>query len=294
MPPRLIVALIIAFWVGSIAYLIYDEYYPWWRTDAPPPFLVELADEASPLQAEWSIYRGGQKIGSASTLMTCLKDDTVELTCTIENLDLNVGLVQARIIKHYTVQRVTRDGQLVTLFSRLHFVMTALGMTIEIRSTVNGHVRDGKLHATSKLDSPFGRSTHELEPIPLNVGNILNPMQPIPKVRVRPGQHWKITSVDPLGEVINVSLQRHFQQVTNGKGRPAELKLATPKSLLARVGSETREWNYRGKTVACLVIEYRSDDREVTGSTWVSEEDGKVLRQVANNLGENLIMERDH
>jgi len=297
MPPRFIVAIIVAFWVGSIGYLIYEEYYPWWRTDAPPPFLIELADEASPLAAQWSIYRGNQKIGSASTIMTCLKDDTVELASTIENLDLNSGVpplnIQVKIIKHHTVQRVTREGHLVTLFSRLHFVVSGIGLRVEIRSTVNGTVRDGKLHATSKLDSPLGKSTHELEPIPVEMGSVLNPMQPISKVRVRPGQHWKITNIDPLGEVLNVSFLQHFQQATNDRGRPIKLKVDTPRTLLARVDADPRPWTYGGTTTSCLVIEYRSDDREVTGSTWVSAADNKVLRQEITSFGDKLVMERE-
>ena len=136
MPPRSVVALIVLFWVGSIVFLIYEEYYPWWRTDAPPPFLVELADEASPLSARWSIYRGDQKIGSANTVMTCLRDDSIELASTIENLELSLGLppihVHVRIVKQHTIQRVTRDGQLLTLNSRMHLVFTAVGQRIEV------------------------------------------------------------------------------------------------------------------------------------------------------------------
>jgi hypothetical protein len=41
------------------------------------------------------------------------------------------------------------------------------------------------------------------------------------------------------------------------------------------------------------VIEYRSDDSEVSGSTWVSINDGKVMRQEMTVSGDRLVMERE-
>ncbi len=299
MPPRYVVATIIAFWIGSIAFLIHREYWPWWRTDAPPPFIVELADEASPLTAQWSIYRGEHRVGSASTTMTCLKNNTIELSSTIDNLEINmqalVYSVQIRITKLHTIQRATRDGQLLSVHSRLQLAIIALGQKFDMKATINGVVKENLLHARSTLDSPLGHSEQELEPIPMQMGNVLNPMQPIAKVRVRPGQHWKMSNVDPIGEAMNVSFQQLLQQLTKKEGGSGlKLKVATPRTVLAQVDTEPREWKHDGKLASCYVIEYRSDDRSMTGSTWVAIADGKVMRQEVSGFGEKLVLEREY
>ena len=299
MPPRSVVVVILVFWIASISYLIYRDYYPWWRTDAPPPFLVELADEAAPLVAQWSIYRGDQKVGSVTTQMTCLKDESIELSSTIEELQIDMQAlgfsVRIRVSRMQTIQRVTRkEGRLLSLDSDLHLALIALGQKFDMRATIKGVVKDGRLHAYSTLKSPLGRSEQQLEPIPIEMGNVLNPMQPIAKVPVRPGQHWKMTNVDPVGEALNVSLQQLAQQAFKGDAGALKLKASVPKVLLAQVDSEPREWRYDGKSVSCYVIEYRSDDRDLTGSTWVSVEDGKVMRQEVSGFGEKLVLEREN
>lgn len=298
MPPRYVVATIIAFWIASIGYFIYREYLPWWRTDAPPPFLVELADEAAPLIGHWSVHRGDQKIGSASTKMTCLKDNTVELASEIENLEINMQAlafsVQIRITKLRMIQWVTREGQLLRARSRLQLALIALGQKFEMKATIEGVVKDGKLHAKSILQSPLGRHEQELDPIPMQLGTVLNPMQPIAKLRVHPGQHWKMANVDPLGEAMNIAFQHLLQQITKANGVGAKLRVSTPSEILAEVDRETQEWKHEEKSVMCYVIRYRSDDEKFTGSTWVSVDDGKVMRQEVTGFGEKLVLEREN
>lgn len=301
MPPRFLVAFIVVFWVGTIAYLIYEEYWPWWRTDAPPAFIVEMADEASPLVTQWSIYRGDKKVGSISTTMTCLKDDTIELESTIEDLMFEVPAVLVPVTVHFhitklrTVQRVRRDGQLVRVRSKLNLAIGAFGKDKDLKITaiIQGNVVDGHLHARSTLHSDFGRTEQDLEPIPIQMGSAFNPMQPIAKLRVRPGQHWKMSSVDPLGEAIQASFRHFVQQVAAMGGTSIKLKVDTPKLILAEVASEPRQWSYDGKSAKCYVIEYRTDDRNLTGSTWVSVDDGKVMRQEISSFGDKLVLERE-
>lgn len=298
MPPRSIVGLIVVFWLSSIAFLIYREYWPWWRTDAPPPFLVELADEAEPLVAHWSIQRGDQKVGSSITTMTCLKDNTIELSSTINNFEINLQAlhlnVQVRINTLSTVQRVNREGQLLTIRSRLqmHLQVPAIGQRVELKAYINGRVRDGKLYATSTLESSLGRSEEELEPITMEMGNVLNPMQPIAKISVHPGQHWKMANVDPLGEILVLSLQQMLRQVKKDSA-PLKLGVGTPKVMLAEVASEPRLWQFETRSAMCYVIEYKSEDGAITGSTWVSVDSKMVMRQEVSHLGDKLVMERD-
>jgi hypothetical protein len=280
MPPRIVVGFIIAFWLGAVGYLAYREWLPWLRADSAPPFTVELADEAAPQHARWSIWRGDQKIGNLTTRMTYLKDDSFELFSAIDNLEIRQFGVETKVSKLVTSQHVTREGQLRGLSSRLQLWIAAFGQKFEIVAIVDGEVRDGKLYARCALESPLGGASRVLEPIALESGSMLNPLQPVARVKVRPGQRWKITNVDPLATAIEAS----FGQLRMGRA------VSPPKTLLAEV-SEARILEHAGKKISCYVIEYRSDD--AAGSSWVQVDDGKVLRQEVNWSGERMTLLRE-
>lgn len=295
MPPRIIVAVIVAFWFASTGYLAYREWWSWRQTDAPP-FTVELADEAAPQTAFWSIWRNDQKIGQAMTRMTCEKDDTVELLSSIDKLELTVtslGVsVQIAVPKLLTIQKVTRDGKLLSIDSRIQILLDALGQKFELNAHVNGVVRDGKLYAQSSIDWIFGKSEYTLEPVVLESGSLLNPTQPHARMRVRPGQHWKITNVDPLFEAINISLLDVISKnlgAANGKLLGAQL--SSPKAVLVEVDSEPRVLEHKNRQISCYIVNYGSDD--LSGRTWVQVDDGKVLRQEASLFGDKLILRRE-
>ena len=61
--------------------------------------------------------------------------------------------------------------------------------------------------------------------------------------------------------------------------------------LYAEVASEPLGLLYKGDLVPCWVIEYRAD--QPVARTWVRVSDGKVLRQEAFGMGENLALQRD-
>lgn len=297
MPPRVVAGIIVAFWLATTGYLVYREWWPWLNADTAPPFTVDLADEAAPQYAQWSIWRGGEQIGSATTRMTLQKDDTFELYSTVDNLKIEVALplppvkVFFNVAKLTTTQMVTREGRLKSVQSNMHTWVDVLGRRLDLKAEVSGVVRDGHLHARSAIDFG-GRFEYTLDPIPLESGSMLNPLQPVARVKVRPGQRWRITNVDPLAEALNASLRQVVAKHLGG-GAGATLKVGTsaPKTLLAQVLSETKELDHKGAKVACHVIEYRSDD--VTGTTWVQADNGKVLRQEVSGPGEKMVLVRE-
>lgn len=297
MPPRVVAGLIVAFWLGTTGYLVYREWWPWFNADTAPPFTVDLADEAAPQYALWSIWRDDQQIGTAATSMTLQKNDTFELYSSVDNLKIEVNLplppvkVPFTIAKLTTVQTVTREGRLRSVGSNMLMSVDMFGRRLELRAEVAGVVRDGNLHARSSLDFG-GKSQYTLDPIPLESGSMLNPLQPVARVKVRPGQRWKITNVDPLAEALNASLRQLVaKHLGGGPGDTLKVGAAAPKTLLAEVLSETKELDHKGTKVACHVIEYRSDD--VTGTTWVRADDGKVLRQEITGFGEKMRLVRE-
>jgi hypothetical protein len=276
--------MIVAFWLVSTGWLAYREWWPWLRTDTSPPFTVELADEAAPQYAQWSIWRGDRKIGAASTTMSCRKDDTFELQSTIDHLEwLEAGAVKIIVPRLSTVQKVTRDGQLLSINSNLRLTVNAPGKDLEMQAGLEGMVKNGKLSARVWLESnPTGRMEQQLDLLPLESGSVINPLQPVAKLAVHPGQRWKITSVDPLEQAVGAALkQTPF----------AKLVDAAPKVVLAEVLSEPQELMHQGIAIRCYLVEYRSKDFD--GRTWVRVSDSKVLRQEVNGNGEKLTLLRE-
>src|SRR5258708_40332823 len=48
MAPGSITLAIIAFWAAMTAWVLYNELWPRWQSDNPPPFAIDLTDEAQP------------------------------------------------------------------------------------------------------------------------------------------------------------------------------------------------------------------------------------------------------
>jgi len=290
MPPRVVIAAIALFWLASVGWFALREWWPWLRADTPPPFTVELADEAAPTMAHWAILRNNQKIGSAVTRMTMQKNDIVELSSSVENLELPAGLLTIRVPKLTTIQRVTRDGQLLSLFSRIQLEVGGLGDKFTFTGTIQGDVRNGQLYATSKLEGPLAPpGEQQLDPIALPSGSMLNPLQPVARLRVFPGQRWKITHIDPLGEATRAAGRKMLGTLP---GAPTiNLGGGTPVVVLAEVASETRLLDHAGRQVECHLVEYRSDT--FTGRTWAKADDGTVLRQEISGMGEKLVLVRE-
>ncbi len=283
MPPRIVLMLIVAFWLVSTGWLAYREWWPWLRTDTSPPFTVELADEAAPQYAQWSIWRGQEKVGSASTTMFCRKDDTFELHSSIDNLALTFASVKIVVSRLTTVQKVTRDGQLLTINSNVQLSGHALGGQLTMQAGLEGAVKDGKLVARARLYSDLtGQIERQLDPLPLASGSAINPLQPFAKLHVYPGQSWKITSVDPLIQAISAASKQFGID---------KLIDSSPKVVNAHVLSEPQDLVHAGIAMRCYVIEYHSDEFE--GRTWTRISDGKVLQQEMNGGGEKLTLVRE-
>ena len=297
MPPRYVVALIVGFWLISTGWLAYREWWPWLQADSPPPFTVELADEAAPLIAHWTIWRGEQKLGTSVTKMIAQKDDTFHLESTIENLEVEMEVfvhkVQIKVSKLRTVQKVSREGKLLAVDSKLQLNLTAFGQKFDMKASITGFAKEGQLHAHSKIESLFGNAENDIDPIPLDSGSAFNPLQPLAKLRVRPGQRWKISTVDPVEEAFYSSLQQMLSQskVAGKAGGNLRKSMAAPKMLLAEVLTKPHDLLHEGNTISCYLIEYRGED--LTGQTWVQISDGKVLRQEVTWQGKKMTLLRD-
>jgi hypothetical protein len=301
MPPRLGVGVILLFWAATTAFVGYREVWPWLASDGPPPLHIDLADEAAAARpASWTVYRGNQRVGSLVTRMEYVAaDDTFRFLNTYQGLSFDFAPVALRIPQLETVARVTRSGELReqrmtgTLSGSLKMPLGTLPIG-EASAEVTGVVENGLLVGRCKIwypaKSPTPTIDRPLEPVPVPAGQVLNPMMPVRRLRdVQPGRRWVIREVDPLRDAVSILLReaaKGSQVAMSALPRPENRELlaevrSTPETLV-RAG---------GESVECWVIEYRGE--EVAARTWVSVADGRVLRQEATGLGEELRFERE-
>src|SRR5471030_1683909 len=88
MPPRFLTLTILAFWLGMTGWLAYRDLWPRWRAGEPPPYSIDLADEArrQSVPVLWTVYRRlpgmvkDERIGRLHTWVVYRdEDDTFEL-----------------------------------------------------------------------------------------------------------------------------------------------------------------------------------------------------------------------
>ena len=289
MPPRLLILAIVLFWLGSFAWLFYRDLWPRLRSGEPPPFTIDLADEARQhnIRVKWTILRGDTRIGTAETWVDyCKEDDTFEFHNKVEHLNVGgLGLIRLKVENMTDMYRVARDGSL-----REILIDTSVGV-----DALRFHAQ---LHIEGKVDGAwfkprayveFGRDHYDLELEPVQVsgrGNVTNPLHAVNRITgLRPGRHWQTPMFDPL----SVSLRAMAQKDPALQFLLEKIPEGT--MLQAEVLRETPQLRYDNRFYGCLVIEYRSNN--MIARTYVRESDGLVLRQAASIWGDQVTLERN-
>jgi hypothetical protein len=290
MPPRLIVATIVAGWLATAGWFASEKWLPWLRTSDEPAFVVELADEVAPQQASWLLYRKDKRIGAAETRMAPRKDGTFELSTRLRDLELSYGVADVKMPVFQTTRTVTRNGDLLRLDARAVMIVRArlLGVDLKTDATIRGEVTGDEFRGECEYDYGSGKTKHPLEPIRLVSKNAFSPLQPFQKFPpLRPGQTWRVSNLDPVSDALDGALKQViYKQFGLRLTIPEQ-----PRELLAQVQEETEPVTHRGKTHTCRVIVYRAE--KVIARTWVDVEDGKVVRQEASLLGETMALQRE-
>jgi hypothetical protein len=290
MPPRLIVATIVAGWLATAGWFASEKWLPWLRTSDEPAFVVELADEVAPQQASWLLYRNHKRIGAAETRMAPRKDGTFELSTRLRDLELSYGVADVKMPVFNTTRTVTRNGDLLRLDARAVMIVRTrpLGVDLKTDATIRGEVTGDELRGECEYDYGSGKMKHSLGSIRLVSKNAFSPLQPFQKFPpLRPGQTWRVSNLDPVSDALDGALKQVIYKQFG-------LRLAVPeqpRELLAEVQTETEAVTHRGKTHTCRVIVYRAE--KVTARTWVDVEDGKVVRQEATLMGETMALQRE-
>jgi hypothetical protein len=299
MPSRTITLLIVAGWLATAGWFVEREIAPLFRTGEPPPFVIELADEAMrhEIPTRWVVMHDGRKAGSVRTsVLYDDRDDTFAFQSEISELEmLDLGWVRAEVINYKSRYRVTRAGELrgIDTDGELAVHVDRVKNAIKLRATLGAVVRAGWIERSCRIELPDGQVLEpRLDSVPLVRGSVLNPLHPVPRITgLRPGREWTMPLIDPLADAAKAGFEAALAQLV---GRAVVLPLAdasAPRTLHATVLSEPQEREWDGVKSSCWVIEFRGDD--FTARTWVRRHDGLVMRQEARGAGEAWVLERE-
>src|SRR5258708_38957647 len=68
MPHRWLAVLIVLFWLTTSGVFFWHEYWPYLEPGAPPPFAIDLVDEAqNSVFIRWDVSHNGERILTANT-----------------------------------------------------------------------------------------------------------------------------------------------------------------------------------------------------------------------------------
>jgi hypothetical protein len=297
MPPRLVVAAVVAGWLATVAWLAHEKWLPWLRPADEPAFVVEMADEVAPEHFSWVVLRKDKRIGSADTRFAPRKDGLFEMTTRYRDLEIDYGnLVKFKIPSFSTTRHVTRQGDLVSLEAKGVLHATGVVGDVKIDTSLKGRVDGDRFVGTGEFDYGGGKTNFELEPIKLVSRNAFTPLQPGQKYPpLKPGQTWRASNIDPVSDATEGAVRqvvlRMLNELFEGKAPVGLPNFKRPTELLARVQDETDSISYGGKTWTCRVILFEAE--EIKARVWVDVTDGRVVRQEASGRGETLVLQRE-
>src|SRR5688572_12073418 len=67
MPSRPVIALILLFWLGAIAWYVSREVAPGWGLDDVPPYHIDLTDEVGASTITWEVMIDDKLVGRGLT-----------------------------------------------------------------------------------------------------------------------------------------------------------------------------------------------------------------------------------
>jgi hypothetical protein len=315
MPPRGVIVGIVAFWTFMTGWLFFREIWPRLQTGQPPPFRIELADEAqNSIPIRWSIYKDGEDHGYARTAIN-YRDHNIDQKHRVRNPDEwefelwgefklwikgRLGQPDFLVRNWY---RVTYEGELREFKSSVSInlkskILPQVGnvpglpqdaeqeesetsQEIEVVE-LSGEIRDKVCYPRITMSAEVKKWVplaalfeKKMEPVPMpKQASVLNPLEPLHKLsKVRKGQRWRIPMVDPLTVYLKQSPRMQYLDA-----------VVLDKTVWLK-------WGSKKEPVPCLVIEYQGDD--ISGHTWIQEEDGLVVQQEITQHGDKLELRRD-
>jgi hypothetical protein len=287
MPPRWLALLIVVFWLGTTAWFVWRDLAPGWTAGQPPPYLIDLADEADKNAQHnvWYVVAEGaedERLGRAETWVKYFEtEDVFELTMKLEEFkgsQRKLQLGRLRLQTMVDTYRVTRAGALLEARSELTVDTTVLGQPVRgVVFKLAGKVQEGRFHPTCRLELATLDQEFRLPAVDVSrYGSILQPLHPVNRIQgLRPGQTWRMPLFDPFADAASRLIDRG----------------AEPVILTARVRPNPEPLPGQPE-ISCLVIDYDGAD-DSKPRTWVRASNGLVMRQEATVMETRLILKAD-
>lgn len=276
---------IIVCWLTATGWLLWNDVWPDWQPGQPPPFTIDLEEEAEigHAQVRWVVSRNALELLTARTWVEYREkpDDTFALKLNLKpkGQDGSVAIGGlARLKEMDSTYRLSRKGEVREVAVNARYEAALQGVPLEVKFDLQGEVRDGEFRPRLRYES---RTVSELKgewSLPAvrvsHHGSMLLPLHPVHRIEgLRRGQSWAM----PLVNVLEAS---------------TSLQSTDPVVWLqARVLPDTKPLIVDHKEYDCLIIEYRGDGHRA--STWVDEKTGLVLRQEQSIGGDQWRMQRE-
>jgi hypothetical protein len=288
MPPRWVSAVIIAGWIAAVGWLFRVEIWPSLEPGAPPPYTIDLVDEAQTekVPIRWIVSHNDEKVMVARTSVEHRgreNDFTLRAIYEPRNLqgvELNEGSLVKITMRHMiSAYRVTPEGQLLGVEAEIDLDAEVFRCTVRI----SGEVHGGEFAPNLEVQLPGRQLARKLQPVRVSSqGSVVMPLHPVNRINgLRLGESWRVPVFDPVSDSLTT--------IGGGDGRVRFLR--------ARIRPQVEIMNWNRADVRCLVIDYQEEsafqDDRITAETWVSAEDGRVLKQVAKLSDGKWVMERE-
>jgi hypothetical protein len=331
MPPRWFCLGILGFWLATTGYMFWQDLWPHIQPHEPPPFFIDLVDEAqqnAPTPTRWRFYQAG----------TLVKPEALP-SASFECLAFLVGLAPAEqhrldteragvsVARTWVEYREKPDDS----FSFHIEFATSPQAQAQGRYLDLGNIRLRRLASYYRVNRA-GQLLEMNASFTFDLVTFLHTMKNVQadlKGEVREGQFFSTCLFTPPPdrgiapqrlELKPVKVSYHgsillpLHPVNRIKGlKPGQswrmpvvdpfgeaLDLTTlllggesqTRFLQARVLPDYHQLPDTKESAPCLVIEYE-DDQKMQPRTWVQEKSGLVLRQEATVFGRRLILQRE-
>jgi hypothetical protein len=274
MPSRFLIVVIVLFWLGSMGWLVRREVWPRLAPGEPPllrpDYLATSQPIRFPIRWEATVSVPGQADALKCTVITTVRhrpaDDTVDLESSFEPRPIGTAPFAAFELKKVTSRyRVDFHGRLRQFHANAVFTNPKLG---EQDCEFLGEVKDGVCTLNWERHSKIkpGRGTLQVEVS--HGGQILLPLHPVTRLPgVTAGRRWGMYLLDPLDRA----------------GLNEEPRL---RWIHAEVRSDRQPLQWSQRERSCLVIDYRSEDSDVSGSVWLDPDLGNLVLYQEVRLGD--------
>src|SRR5262249_31579387 len=169
MPPRWVSAAVVAAWVASAAWLFRQELWPSLEPDAPPPFTIDLVEEAQTdkVPIRWRVTRDDVVVLTARTSVYHRpQENDFTLRAVFDPREaLPHPPPPHRTRRMTSAYRVPPEGRLLDVDVQIVIEKKIEGLPVQFEARVGGEVVKGQFRPHYELEGPALKLGGDLAPV---------------------------------------------------------------------------------------------------------------------------------